>query len=62
MAAAIAVVVSLASFLAMLFLLRWVILGRMPQGIALLGREVEALRERVARLEEEARQREQTPS
>lgn len=48
--------------LGIIFLLRWVILGRMPQGIGLLGREVESLRERVARLEEEAARREQTPS
>jgi len=58
----IAVVVTIGFFLALLLLLRWVILGRMPQGMALLGREVEALRERVARLEEEAKKREQTPS
>jgi len=48
--------------LGIIFLLRWVILGRMPQGIGLLGREVESLRERVARLEEEVSRRDETPS
>jgi hypothetical protein len=62
MAVLVAVALSVGSFLVFAFLLRWLILGRMPQGIALLGREVESLRERVARLEEEAARREQSPS
>jgi hypothetical protein len=66
MSAVIAWAMSIASFLAItaiiVFVLRWLILGRMPEGIALLGRDVESLRERVARLEEEASRREETPS
>ena len=57
-----AVVLSVGAFLVFAFFLRWLILGRLPQGIALLGREVESLRERVARLEEDAARREETPS
>jgi len=58
----VAIIVSVGAFLVFAFALRWLILGRMPQGMALLGREVESLRERVARLEEEVSSRDETTS
>jgi len=61
MGAVLAVVLGVLVFFAALSLVRWIILGRIPQGMALLGREVEALRERVAQLEAEVRRQEQTP-